>query len=284
MASGLLQHADSLAREAPYGERYWARATLGTSAAEGMTEGDFAAEFKTEPFEAIRTLRAFVEFRLVTTVDATKWLFPLLPKAPKDLREHIYETLLHWEEPDAILIAALAEYYKHGNEERLALAASLLADIGAPALPALRVLVRSGSPECEMFVPVIARLRGVSVQSRLALLAHVASNASADVRYSLLEALRAFAPHEIVSLLQTLSCDADTDIAGEARAWLESLEAESQKGISPSAGFEMDFEMDIEEPEVFRMPIPETKLLSATVVNLGPAKPRLVLDVIADEE
>ena len=280
MASGLLQHADSLAREVLYGEHYWARATPGTSAAEGMTEGDFAAEFKTEPFDAIRTLRAFVEFGLVTTVDATKWLLPLILKARGDLREHIYETLLHWEEPDAILIAALAEYYKHGNEERLALAASLLADIGAPALPALRVLVRSGSPECEMFVPVIGRLRGIGVQSRLALLAHVASNASADVRYSLLEVLRVFASHEVMPLLQTLSCDADTNIATEARTRLQSLEAESPKGISPSG----DFEMDIEEAEVFRMPIPETKSLSATVVNLGPAKPRLVLDVIAEEE
>ena len=280
MASGLLQHADSLAQEASNEERYGARATLGTSAAEGMTEGDFVAEVKTEPFEAIRTLRVFVEFGLVTKVNATKWLFPLLPKAHKDLREHIYETLLHWEEPDSILIAALAEYYKHGNEERLALAASLLADIGAPALPALRVLVRSGSPECQMFVPVIARLRGISVQSRLALMAYIASNASADVRYSLLEALRAFASHEVMPLLQTLSCDADTDIATEARTWLESLEEESPKGTLPSGGFEMD----IEEPEVFRMPIPETKSVSATVVNLGPANPRLVLDIIADEE
>jgi hypothetical protein len=280
MASGLLQHADSLAQEAPDEERYRARATPSTSAVEGMTEGNFAAEFKTEPFEAIRTLRVFVEFGLVTRVNATKWLFPLFLKARGDLREHIYETLLRLEEPDSNLIVALAEYYKHGNEERLAMAASLLADIGAPALPALRVLVRSGSPECEMFVPVIARLRGVSVQNRLALLAHAASNASTGVRYGLLEALHAFAPHEAIPLLRTLSCDTDTDIAGEARAWLESLEAESQKGISPSAGFEMD----IEEPEVFRMPIPETKSLSVTVVNLGPAKPRLVLDVIADEE
>jgi hypothetical protein len=230
MASDLLQHADSLAREAPYEERYWARATPGTSAAEEMTEGDFAAEFKTEPFEAIRTLRAFVEFGLVTKVDATKWLFPLILKARGDLREHIYEALLRWEEPDAILIAALAEYYKHGNEERLALAASLLADIGAPALPALRVLVRSGSPECEMFVSVIARLRGVSVQSRLAILAQVPANLSLDVRYSLLEALRAFAPHEEIPLLQTLSHDEDPDIADEARARLESLEAGSQQG------------------------------------------------------
>jgi hypothetical protein len=201
-------------------------------------------------------------------------------RACGDLREHIYETLFHWEEPDAILIAALAEYYKHGNEERLALAASLLADVGAPALPVLRVLVRSRRPECEMFVSVIARLRGVSVQSRLAILAQLLDNPSRDVRYRLLGALRAFAPHEVMPLLQTLSYDADTEIATEARAWLKSLEAESPKGISPSG----DSEMDIEEPEVFRMPIPETKLLSATVINLGPAKPRLVLDVIADEE
>jgi hypothetical protein len=230
MASDLLQHADSLAREAPYEERYWARATPGTSAAEGMTEADFAAEFKTKPFEAIRTLRAFVEFGLVTTVDATKWLFPLIMTARGDLREHIYETLFDWEEPDAILIAALAEYYKHGNEERLALAASLLADIGAPALPTLRILVRSGSPECEMFISVIARLRGVSVQSRLAILAQVPANPNPDVRYSLLEALRAFTPHEGIPLLQTLSHDEDPDIADEARARLESLEAGSQQG------------------------------------------------------
>jgi hypothetical protein len=230
MASGLLQHADSLAQEAPNEERYRVRATPGTSAAEQMTEADFAAAFKTEPFEAIRTLRVFVEFDLVTKVNATKWLFPLLPKTRGDLREHIYETLLRLEEPDSILIVALGEYDKYGNEERLAIAASLLADIGEPALPALRILVRSDRPECEMFIPIIAHLRGVSVQSRLALLAHAASNPSPDVRYSLLEALRAFSPHEVMPLLRALSRDEGTDIADEARTWLESLEAESQKG------------------------------------------------------
>jgi hypothetical protein len=230
MASGLLQHADSLAQEASNEERYWARATPGTSAAEGMPQRDFAEEFETEPFEAIRTLRVFVGFGLVTRVTATKWLFPLLLKARGDLREHIYEILLHWEEPESILIAALAEYHKHGNEERLALAASLLADIGAPALPALRVLIRSSPPESEMFVSVIAHLRGVSVQSRLAPLAQVGSNPSTDVRYSLLEALRTVAPYEIIPLLRTLSRDEDEDIAAGARAWLESLEAEPQEG------------------------------------------------------
>ncbi len=81
-----------------------------------------------------------------------------------------------------------------------------------------------------MFVSVIAHLRGVSVQSRLAILAQVPANPSAYVRYSLLEALRAFGPHEEIPLLQTLSHDEDPDIADEARARLESLEAGSQQG------------------------------------------------------
>jgi hypothetical protein len=159
------------------------------------------------------------------------------------------------EEPDAILIVSLAEYHKHGNEEWLAMDASLLANIGAAALPALRVLVRSGSRQCEMFVPMIGHLHGLSVQSRLTLMAQVTANPSTDVRYSLLEALRAFSPHDAIPLPRTLSHDEDEGIADETRAWLESLEAESQKGISPSEGVEMD----IEEPEVFRIPIPETK-------------------------
>jgi hypothetical protein len=131
-----------------------------------------------------------------------------------------------------------------------------------------------------MFIPIIARLDGISLQSRLELLTHAASNASTDVRYSLLKTLHAFAPHEVIPLLQTLSHDKDSDIGGAAQARLESLEVELRRSLLPSARFEMD----IEEAEVFQMPTPETKSLSATVVNRGPAKPRLVLDVIADEE
>ncbi|SRR6266511_872078 len=43
-------------------------------------------------------------------------------------------------------------------------------------------------------------------------------------------------------------------------------------------------QLDIEASHVLRIPVPQTQWLSATVVNLGPAKPRLVLDVIPDEE
>jgi hypothetical protein len=54
--------------------------------------------------------------------------------------------------------------------------------------------------------------------------------------------------------------------------------------VAASRSPELTPQLDIEESHVFRMPIPETQWLSATVVNLGPAKPRLVLDVIPDEE
>jgi hypothetical protein len=71
---------------------------------------------------------------------------------------------------------------------------------------------------------------GVSVQSRLAILAQLPANPSADVRYSLLEALRAFGPHEGIPLLKTLSHDEDPGIADKARARLKSFEAGSQPG------------------------------------------------------
>jgi hypothetical protein len=224
MASGLLQHADSLVQEAIGEEHDWARATTGTSAAERMSEGDFAAEFTKEPFEAIRTLLVFTDFGLVSNIDATTWLFPLYVKARGSLRSRIYDVLLHFKEPDTILTTALAEYRKYGNEERLVLAASLVADIGADALPALRVLARSRSPECEIFVSVIANLRGIRLEERLEVLAEFASNPGNDVRYSLLEALRALPTDDIMPLLTTLSTDEDEEIASEARAWLDSLE------------------------------------------------------------
>jgi hypothetical protein len=208
--------------------RVFTMVTSGTSAFTTVTSGTSAFTSVTSGTSAFQPM--VHDISLAHRSEVARQLFSSLIKARGDRRDRIYEALLHLAEPEIILDVALDEYHRYGNEERLAMAASLLADIGAPALPALRILVSSGRPDCEMFIPIIARLRGVSVQSRLALLAQVASNTSTDVRYGLLEALRAFAPHEVIPLLRTLSRDEDTDIADEARAWLESLEAESQKG------------------------------------------------------
>jgi hypothetical protein len=67
-------------------------------------------------------------------------------------------------------------------------------------------------------------------------------------------------------------------------SFLKILERFLEGVVAASRPSEGTPELDIEESRVFRMPVPETQWLSATVVNLGPAKPRLVLDVIPDEE
>jgi hypothetical protein len=150
-------------------------------------------------------------------------LFSSLIKARGDLKERIYEELSRLGEPEILLRVALNEYYKYGNEDRLTLAASLLADMGARALPVLRDLADSNLPEFKVFIPVIAYLRGISVRDRLEALASLAHNSSIDVRYSLLEALRAFTLHEAAPLLRTLSNDQDEDLAEAARARLASI-------------------------------------------------------------
>lgn len=152
-----------------------------------------------------------------------KELFSLLIKARGSARNSIYE-VLQQTEPTSLLCIALAEYYERGNEDRLTVAASLLADMGASALHALRNLARSNLPECELFIDVMAHLRGVSLQDRLQTLAFLAQHPSVDVRFGLLEALRGFRQREAVPLLHTLADDKDEDLAEEARARLESMQ------------------------------------------------------------
>jgi hypothetical protein len=209
--------------------RIWdlTRATSGISPSAGVITGTVSAGEETIIVIHSAEGRAIAVYSAggmtATLAVGTPQLFSSLINARGDLREQIYEGLLRRGEPEILLRAALDAYHKYGNEERLALAASLLADMGARALPALQSLAQSGSPECGMFVPVIAHLHGVSVQDRLTLLAALASNPNVYVRYSLLEELQALPAHDVMPLLQTLSRDADDDIADEARAYLESL-------------------------------------------------------------
>lgn len=66
-----------------------------------------------------------------------------------------------------MLAVALHEYRLYGYEGRLLLAASLMAKFGEKAWPVLSLLAKSGRTECECFVPVIARLRGVAWEDRM---------------------------------------------------------------------------------------------------------------------
>jgi hypothetical protein len=164
------------------------------------------------------------ESKFSSKVDATRQLFSALLKARGASRDRLYEVLLGFTEPQSLLYVALSEYDQHGNEERLALAASLLADMGSLALPTLRDLVQSRNPMCGMFIPVIAHLHGVNINDRLALLVILASNPDIYVRYSLLDEVLALPIRDAMPILEILSHDVDHDIAEQAQSYLISLE------------------------------------------------------------
>jgi hypothetical protein len=190
-----------------------------------ITDRDFTNEFQSEPFTAVDTLLLFSRLELVSKSEATQWVFPLLIQARGEIRRHLYRALLTLGEPKAILDVALAAYEQYGNEDRLTQAASLLMDLGARAVPALRVLARSNRAECTFFVPIIAGFSGVRPQDRLQALVHLARNPHIAVRQSLLEATQALPSPEAISLLHILSQDPDEEIAEEARECLAHLEA-----------------------------------------------------------
>ncbi len=201
-----------------------------TAASDEISSDDisnFDTYFGADPVGAINILRYFVDQVLAstTTVEATEILFPYLVKTRGEIRELVYEALLKFEEPQTILAVSLDEYGKHGNAERLALAASLIEAIGSPSFPVLRALARSDRPECDFFVHSIAYLRGVSANDRLSVLTALVRSPHVDVRRNVLEVLQGFSPQEALPLLRVLAKDEEEDIADEARGYLESFEA-----------------------------------------------------------
>ncbi len=190
-----------------------------------MTDRDFVTEFQLRPSTAVETLLLFADLGLVSKRDATQWVFPLLIQAHGETRRHLYKALLTLGEPKAILDVALSAYEKYGNEDRLTLAASLLMDLGAHALPSLRIMARSNRPECAWFVPTIAGLPDVELQNRVEVLTYLIRSPHIAVRQSLLGATQALPSPEAISLLHMLPQDPDEETAEEAQECLANFEA-----------------------------------------------------------
>jgi hypothetical protein len=221
--------ADSLTDRGAEVGQYWeyrgSSSTPGTLAAARMTDRDFVTEFQLRPSMAVETLLVFADLGLVSKRDATQWVFPLLIQARGETRRQLYQALLTLGEPKAILDVALSAYEKYGNEDRLTLAASLLMDLGAHALPSLRILARSNRPECAWFVATIAGLPDVELQNRVEVLIYLVRSPHSAVRQSLLGATQALPSPEAISLLHMLSQDPDEEIAEEAQECLANFEA-----------------------------------------------------------
>jgi HEAT repeat protein len=111
----------------------------------------------------------------------------------------------------------LEQFRRHGYEARLIAAASLLAEFGSDSWPALRSFAKSGAPECEAFVGVIAGLQGVPQMDRLMTLTDLAKNPDPNTRSRVLEVLEELGLGDIRPVLEALARpEAPEDSAREA--------------------------------------------------------------------
>lgn len=90
--------------------------------------------------------------------------------------------------PQSILENALNEYRKPtGYEGVLVEAARQLEQIGLEAWPCLKELLLSDIPECEYFLPIVFRLKGIPLKERQSVLQVVAKSKNANTLSRLLE-------------------------------------------------------------------------------------------------
>jgi hypothetical protein len=160
-------------------------------------------------------------FGRISREDAAERLFPLLFEGTLFQRRGVRYWLRRLGAPDTILQVAVATYRLHGGEDYLTEAASLLADQGAEAWPALRRWADRAGAEGEAFVGVVARLPNVPEEERLEALKQLARNGDESTRSRVLEsawALPEANQHALLSLLATEG--PDDSVRSEARALL----------------------------------------------------------------
>ena len=113
--------------------------------------------------------------------------------------------ILSFADPGEILSVARHEYRLHGYEARLTTAASLLSRMGARAWTVLASLAKSGLPECECFVPIIATLDGVPEPDRVRALVNLAANPDSSTRGKVLEVIEQLPDSQRGRVLQVLA-------------------------------------------------------------------------------
>jgi len=150
-------------------------------------------------------------------------LLTLLVDSPSFLRNKIYSVLVQFCTPWDILDASLAQYEQTCQEQYLLQALSLLERVGKEAWPALRWLVGSERPECELFVGLIANCEQVTVNERLSVIKELSQNPHVEVRSRIIEQLTEFHADAQRSILEILAKDDEPEIREEAEQDLAEL-------------------------------------------------------------
>ncbi len=154
---------------------------------------------------------------------AAETLLPLLLAAAPSERATLFQALLQRSTPAAIADVAFRLYDHTGREAYLLHAVALLEEWGAAAWPVLCSLAASPRPECELFVGLIARCRGVPAEERLRVLADLTAHPAVAVRSDILARINDFSPREVQPLLRNLASDSDPDLRAESQERLAVL-------------------------------------------------------------
>ncbi len=156
---------------------------------------------------------------------AAKALLPGLESArsPGERRQ-LFRILTQLSTPEAVVETAFDEYGRTGREAFLLHAVSLLEGFGKRALPALLLVARSGRPESELFLGLIARCPGVNADQRSGAFRLLAKHAPPSVRLQLLEHLSSLGTDRERTLLGELAMsDSDDGVKAEAGDRLSTL-------------------------------------------------------------
>jgi hypothetical protein len=139
-------------------------------------------------------------------------------------RRRLFHLITESSSPEAVVETALKEYNQTGREAFLLHAVALLEAFGKSAWPALLWVARSGKPETELFLGVIARCPGVSSADRQTAFSLLAENPLPFVRLGLLEHLAALGSEKEQAMLRDLAMsDPDPDVKAEAADRLSAL-------------------------------------------------------------
>jgi hypothetical protein len=147
----------------------------------------------------------------MTPGETSDLLFPFLFDGTVSDRRKVHATLKRFATPEAILDTALRTHNLQGHECYLNEAASLLADFGAAAWPAIRRWAQLGGPICESLVETAFSVEGVPDAEYLAGLKDLISKGDHNTRSRALSALHLVPERFHRDLLIVMAVTGDRD-------------------------------------------------------------------------
>ena len=175
----------------------------------------------TDPQNAVKAVLYDTEQHLLPTLKAAEWLFTRLVSSRSVDGAPYFDAVRLIALPERVAEIAVSQYRTLGNERRLAVAAALLREYGSSAWPALCWIAKSGIPDCEYFVDLVATIPGVKRSERIDVLVELAATGNMDVKWGIVGALENHPDLRRPPILNALRADADPELSEAASRMAE---------------------------------------------------------------